>query len=442
MKIFIWSFLILFFFKSYSQTNALQEKYSAAERIYIAHLMYEDMLKCIETKFFDLSYEVKKNKLWLDEHFGLSKKNAGLFIEEMKISSLEIYESERGFSECDLLDIQNARNILNNFEKNVSDILIKENALAFQYKDNPLLEFLDGHTQKFSTKGHPRANNSDWTVKVPKSWKATEARNDNVIQRFQNDFGLGKAMIILSANDIPDTFINGLDFEKEFRSNAVNLLKKELKASKVTIVSFKPMNIAFSKGFFAVLDIEIEHLGIKIKIRQYHYQFFDSNYMYTFQGILDTSNIVENTTDFDSLYLMCVNSIVVNKKENDVIYLQGTTNRKTIQIEIAKNKYSFLLDTGASISLISKNEINSFLNDGIITKKNFLGKDYVQTADGKKHLVEFWNLPNIIIGGKKINDVDFAVMDGDIEPLLGMNILNKLNIYKIDLENYKIYLKN
>ena len=35
-----------------------------------------------------------------------------------------------------------------------------------------------------------------------------------------------------------------------------------------------------------------------------------------------------------------------------------------------------------------------------------------------------------------------AVMDGDIEPLLGMNILNKLNIYKIDLENYKIYLKN
>ena len=48
--------------------------------------MYGDMLKCIETKFFDLSYEVKKNKLWLDEHFGLSKKNAGLFIEEMKIS--------------------------------------------------------------------------------------------------------------------------------------------------------------------------------------------------------------------------------------------------------------------------------------------------------------------------------------------------------------------
>jgi hypothetical protein len=31
-------------------------------------------------------------------------------------------------------------------------------------------------------------------------------------------------------------------------------------------------------------------------------------------------------------------------------------------------------------------------------------------------------------------------MEGNITPLLGMNIINKLNIYKIDLENNKIYL--
>lgn len=442
MKILICTFLISFGFISYSQTNALQEKYSAAEKIYIGHLMYEDMLKCIETKFIDLSYEVKINKLWLDKDFGLSKKNAGLFIEEMKISNLNIIESERGFNECDLLDIQTAKNILNNFEKIVSENLIGENALVFQYKDTPLLEFLDGYTQKFSAKEHPRAKNSDWTVKIPRSWKATEGRNENIIQRFQNDFGLGKAMIILSANEIPDTFRNGLDFEKEFRSNSINLLKKEFQASKVSVVSFKPMNIAFLKGFHSILDIEMEHLGFQIKMRQYNYQFFDNNYLYTFQGTLDTTDIVVNITDFDSLFLMCVNSIVVNKKEKDVIYLQGTVDRKTIEILIAKNSYSFLLDTGASTSLISKNEINKFLEDGIITSKNFLGKDYVQTADGKKHLVEFWNLPSVIVGGRKINDVNFAVMDGHIKPLLGMNILNKLNIYKIDLENYKIYLKN
>lgn len=140
---------------------------------------------------------------------------------------------------------------------------------------------------------------------------------------------------------------------------------------------------------------------------------------------------------------MIVNSIVVPKKNDDVINLKGTEHQKIIEIKIDDKTYDFILDTGATISLIGKNIINNLLEKGIITTRNYLGKDYVQTADGKKQLVEFWNIPSIIIDGKKINDVDFTVMDGvNIKPLLGMNILNKLNIYKIDLENYKIYLKN
>ena len=57
-------------------------------------------------------------------------------------------------------------------------------------------------------------------------------------------------------------------------------------------------------------------------------------------------------------------------------------------------------------------------------------------------MVEFWNLPNITVGGKRILDVNFAVMEGKSELLLGMNIINKLNIWKIDLENYQIYLND
>jgi hypothetical protein len=37
--------------------------------------------------------------------------------------------------------------------------------------------------------------------------------------------------------------------------------------------------------------------------------------------------------------------------------------------------------------------------------------------------------------------VDFSVInDNNVTPLLGMNILEKLDIWKIDLENNKIYL--
>lgn len=441
MKKLIYKLFFLFSFISYSQTNALQEKHNASERVYMSHLVYEHMLNCIEKKFYDLSHEVQKNKIWLNEHFGLSKKNAGLFIEEIEISSLSEYETEIDFQEeCESLDKQTAINILKNFKKTVSDKLIEENALAFEYKDNPFLEFANGYTQTFSTKGHPRAKKSDWKVKIPKSWKLTEPKSENVIQRFQNDFGLGESMIILTVDDIPNEFTKGLDFEKAFKST-LDFLKKGLRASKVTVVSFQPMNITFLKGFLAVIDIELEQLGHNMKLRQYNYQFFDNDYMYSFQGCIYFPDDVKNIDDFDSLFLMCVNSIVVNKKENDVIYLQGTTHKKTVNIKISESDYNFLLDTGASISLISKDLINKLLEKGVISNRNFLGKDYVQTADGKQHFTEFWNLPSIIVSHKKINDVNFAVMEGYIEPLLGMNILNKLNIWKIDLENNKIYLK-
>ena len=45
---------------------------------------------------------------------------------------------------------------------------------------------------------------------------------------------------------------------------------------------------------------------------------------------------------------------------------------------------------------------------------------------GKKNQVEFWNIPNIISDGKKINDFDYTVIeDANIKPLLEMNILSK-----------------
>lgn len=134
--------------------------------------------------------------------------------------------------------------------------------------------------------------------------------------------------------------------------------------------------------------------------------------------------------------------MLYQKKNTDIIYLKGNEHQKIVDVKIADKNYDFILDTGASVSLINKTTINELIENGIITNRNFLGKDYTTTADGSKHLVELWNIPNIIVGGKKINDVNFAVMDGNIEPLLGMNIINKLNIWKIDLEDYKIYLNN
>jgi predicted transcriptional regulator len=42
------------------------------------------------------------------------------------------------------------------------------------------------------------------------------------------------------------------------------------------------------------------------------------------------------------------------------------------------------------MSLIGKDVINNLLVNGVIKNRNYLGKDYTQTADGKKYfLIEY-----------------------------------------------------
>jgi hypothetical protein len=211
-------------------------------------------------------------------------------------------------------------------------------------------------------------------------------------------------------------------------------------------VSYKPMNIASRSGFLVVYDVTKEIMGMNIKLRSNVYVFHDVTHLHIISCGTGTPNIEENLDEqselINPLFFMIVNSIVVPKKLSNVINLKGTAFQKIVDVKINEIKYDFILDTGASISLIGKDIINRLLENGVITNRSFIGKKYIQTADGKKHLVEVWNIPNIIINGKKINDVDFTVMDGEVKPLLGMNILNKLNIYKIDLENNLIHLKN
>ncbi len=445
MKKLLYFVLIINCVLSYSQTNLLQEKYTASENVYMTHLMYENILNCIEIKYNDLNYDVKKCKLWLNEHFGSSKINARLFIEEIGQVSLNEFEDDIYFKElCDTFDKQAAIDLLKNFKKNVSEKFIEENALSFEYLDNSFLEFVNGYTQTFSTKGHPRSKNSDWKVKIPKSWKATEANNENVIQRFQNDFGLGGSMITLIISEIPIGYSSELNFEKVFKSNEnINFIKKSLGASKVTLISFKPMNIAFLKGFLAVMDIETERLGVNMKMRQYGYQFFDNDYMYNFQGIVDITDSNNKVDNFESLFLLCVNSIEVIKKENDIIYLNGNSHSKSLEVDIDGKKYNFLLDTGATITSINQKIFDELYQKGVIKKNNFITKEFVELANGQKILIEFWAISKLKIGNKIIEDVVIGVQKTNTaQPLLGMNILNKLDIWKIDLDNNKIYLKN
>jgi hypothetical protein len=403
--------------------------------------------------------EVNQLNLLITTNFGQSKKNALKYLNE-----IDNWEDSMGTKMDSLKQLiktnflfstkEETAMYLKELEKNLKGNIpspMLENILSFQYENQPSKEFSNGYTYTFTSKGHKKSKNTELIITIPKSWSSQEGKQPNVIQLFISDCGNGSNSISIMTQEMPYTKeeFGDLTFEEIDKIYKHEVFTEEYAKNIIDgkFISYKPMEIAGRAGFLVEYESIKEKMGMKIKMRSSTYVFHDITYLHFINCGIGTptleDNLEEKSTTINPLFFMIVNSIVVPKKNNDVINLKGTEFQKIIEIKIADKTYDFILDTGATISLIDKNTINNLIEKGIITTRNFLGKDFVQTADGKKHMVEFWNIPSIIIDGKKINDVNFTVMNADdIKPLLGMNILNKLNIYKIDLENYKIYLKN
>ena len=453
-------YIILFLIVNFSFGQAIkQDKPIRASMVYGYFTGIETALATISETNPNFRKEVIYLNLLLTTNFGQSKKNAIKYLNELgdwqatigsEIDSVkQIIQSNVLLSTDEETSVY-LKDIEKSLKGNIQSPML-ENILSFQYENQPSKEFTNGYTYTFTTKGHKKSKNTELIISMPKSWASKEGKQPNIIQLFTSDCGAGFNTISMMTKELPYTNeeYGNLTFEEINKIFKEDVFTEEYakKCFEGKFISYKPMNIAGRAGFLLVNEIASEQMGIKLKSRNYNYVLHDVTYFHFISCCVGTSDIEENldekAAEIYPLFHMIVNSLVVPKKNADVINLKGTAYQKIIDIKIADKTYDFILDTGATMSLIGKDVINNLLENGVITNRNYLGKDYTQTADGKKHLVEFWNIPSVIIGGKKINDVDFSVMEGNnIMPLLGMNILNKLNIYKIDLENYKIYLKN
>lgn len=453
-------YFLLLFIINFSFGQAIkQDKSIRASMVYGYFTGIETTLANISELNPNFRSEVNHLNLLLTTNFGQSKKNAIKYlngIDNWEDTMKSKMDSLKQLIHTNILFSTNEETgiYLKELEKNLKGNIpspMLENVLSFQYENQPSKEFSNGYTYTYNSKGHKKSKNTELILTIPKSWSSQEGKQPNVIQLFTSDCGNGSSSISILTQEMPYTKeeLGNLTFEEIDKLYKEDIFTEEYAKNFIEgkFISYKPMNIAGRAGFLVVYEVINEKMGMKIKMRNNAYIFHDVTYLHFINCGIGTPNLEENleekSTIINPLFFMIVNSIVVPKKNDDVINLKGTEYQKIIEIKIADKTYDFILDTGATISLIGKNIINNLLENGIITTRNYLGKDYIQTADGKKHLVEFWNVPSIIIDGKKVNDVDFTVMDGNnIKPLLGMNILNKLNIYKIDLENYKIYLKN
>ena len=131
------------------------------------------------------------------------------------------------------------------------------------------------------------------------------------------------------------------------------------------------------------------------------------------------------------------------EKPQSVIYLEDVQGHKFVRTIINKTTVIFLLDTGASTSLISDDFLNELINDGFISRKNnYLGIDRFTLANGSIVKGEIWQLPLISIGKIKLNDIEVVSLKNITNSgfLLGMSTLKKLGNYTIVPNENKIIL--
>jgi len=67
----------------------------------------------------------------------------------------------------------------------------------------PELEFSDGYTGTFLSKGHPKAKGVELTIRYPLSWKQYEADRPNIVQKWTSDGGHGTDVFMVQVRKLP-----------------------------------------------------------------------------------------------------------------------------------------------------------------------------------------------------------------------------------------------
>ncbi len=128
-----------------------------------------------------------------------------------------------------------------------------------------------------------------------------------------------------------------------------------------------------------------------------------------------------------------------NASSKSVVYEIPFTNADGItkvDCKINDLPLNFVFDTGASDVTLSLVEANFMFKNGYLDKRDVIGKEHYQTADGNISEGTVFNLRTINFGGCTLTNVRASVVKSQRAPLLlGQSVLQRLGKIEIDNEN-------
>jgi clan AA aspartic protease (TIGR02281 family) len=123
---------------------------------------------------------------------------------------------------------------------------------------------------------------------------------------------------------------------------------------------------------------------------------------------------------------------IYGRKDKGSVQLKNQNGVYYINVSISNITKKFILDTGASDVLISKEYERELIQKGFLKKEHYITDGLYRIADGSIIKCRRLLIPKLEIGGFIISNVKASVVDYGNTMLLGQSVLNKFSSWNID----------
>jgi hypothetical protein len=153
--------------------------------------------------------------------------------------------------------------------------------------------------------------------------------------------------------------------------------------------------------------------------------------------LMDTHSVPYNElmADASAALTKCLKSVtkitVSGSAAKDTVPLIKINNMNLIKLTLGTSSKVYLMDSGASCSLISEEYADELRETGVITSSRYQGIRQMSMADGSIADVKIYMLNGVKIGSYTLNNVEFGVIDEDMDFLLGINVLGAFASFKV-----------
>ena len=141
-----------------------------------------------------------------------------------------------------------------------------------------------------------------------------------------------------------------------------------------------------------------------------------------------------------SLWAVVLNKNILSELQHIKIPLSNYYGVYHIEGEINNFPITFILDSGASETIISQAELTQITKSVKTNNITYLEGMYYNLADGSNVFCNRISVSEMEIGNYKINDVIIAIMPNETDNLLGRNVLDKFKTWHIDKDKKELTL--